>query len=71
MNADDIFKKLSRGISFNRKRFRDDAENLGIIAKAKTEEKEVNAADNIFITALGKWDRKFAMKWIFLCDSSR
>ena len=55
MNADDIFKKLSRGIKFDRKRFRDDAEHLGIVEKKKDDEKEVNASDNIFITPLGKF----------------
>jgi len=51
--ADDIFRKLSRGITFNRTRFRDDAEQLGIVEKSEKsgeEDKEVNAKDNIFIT---------------------
>merc|ERR1712113_877898 len=53
MNADDIFRKLTRGVSFNRNKFREDAENLGIVEKSvKDEEVEVNSKDGIFITKL-------------------
>merc|ERR1711953_1320280 len=53
MNADDIFRKLTRGVSFNRNKFREDAENLGIVEKSvKNEEVEVNSKDGIFITKL-------------------
>ena len=52
MNADDIFRKLSRGVSFDRRKFKEDAENLGIIEKKDEPECEVNAKDSIFITPM-------------------
>ena len=33
MDYDSIFKKLTRGARFDRKKYREDAENLGIIPK--------------------------------------
>ena len=54
MNADDIFRKLSRGVSFDRRKFKDDAENLGIIEKKDEPECEVNAKDSIFITPMNQ-----------------
>ena len=54
MNSNDVFRKLTRGLSFNRKKFREDAEALGIVDKkgvGEQEEKtEVNAKDGIFIS---------------------
>ena len=53
MNVDDVFRKLTRGVSFNRTKFREDAENLGIIEKnEKDENVEVNSKDGIFITRI-------------------
>ena len=59
--ADDIFRKLSRGITFDRRRFRDDAEQLGIVEKREetVNKEEVNAKDNIFITRMGKLIKTF------------
>ena len=54
MNADDIFRKLSRGVSFDRRKFKEDAENLGIIEKKDEPECEVNAKDSIFITPMNQ-----------------
>ena len=54
MNADDIFRKLSRGVSFDRRKFKEDAENLGIIEKQDEPECEVNAKDSIFITPMNQ-----------------
>merc|ERR1712131_565765 len=54
MNADDIFRKLSRGVSFDRRKFKEDAENLGIIEKKDEPEWEVNAKDSIFITPMNQ-----------------
>ena len=54
MNADDIFRKLSRGVSFDRRKFKEDAENLGIIEKKDEPECEVNARDSIFITPMNQ-----------------
>ena len=56
MNADDIFRKLSRGVSFDRRKFKEDAENLGIIEKKDEPECEVNAKDSIFITPMNQSD---------------
>ena len=54
MNAHDIFRKLSRGVSFDRRKFKEDAENLGIIEKKDEPECEVNAKDSIFITPMNQ-----------------
>ena len=54
MNADDIFRKLSRGVSLDRQKFKEDAENLGIIEKPLDGNNEVNSKDSIFITPMNQ-----------------
>ena len=54
MNADDIFRKLSRGVSFDRRKFKEDAKNPCIIEKKDEPECEVNAKDSIFITPMNQ-----------------
>jgi len=51
MNQDEIFRKLTRGLKFDRVRYREDAENLGIVPKAPPRVKEPNNPKNtIYVT---------------------
>ena len=51
MNQDEIFRKLTRGLKFDRVRYREDAENLGIVPKAPPRVQEPNNPKNtIYVT---------------------
>jgi len=63
MNQNDIFRKLTRGVKFDRSRYREDAENLGLIPKLP--QKVTETADpkcSIFVTEMENGnDRKYEL----------
>ena len=54
MNQDELFRKLTRGAKFDRVRYREDAENLGIVPKApvKLMESTKDPKKTIFVTEM-------------------
>ena len=54
MNQDEIFRKLTRGVKFDRIKYREDAVNLGLIPKPtpKIEEKHKDPKVGIYISEL-------------------
>ena len=51
MNQDEIFRKLTRGVKFDRVRYREDAEHLGLVPKAAPKATpKTDPKNTIFVT---------------------
>ena len=68
MNQDEIFRKLTRGVKFDRTRYREDAENLGLVPKLprKVDESAADPKSSIFITEM---DHAAGDKKYEICES--